>query len=373
MVQLLKRGICSNRRGGFTALSCRDRPKNEGSQVSKVAEEFNPRRKMFVLSVCAGVMLLAAGSAHAGTPLPDPGTIITLQTENDYFGSTDRNYTAGIRLGVMLPTGELPGALSDLDHSIWGEGLQRLYLDVSQSLFTPKNTATATPDPKDRPYSAVLMSRLGIVHTTELAQTVVGLGLGVLGPSAEGEQLQNGFHNLIGDAISQGWHAQIKNMPVVEILGARTWRLPLLPGPVAGLELDALPSVAGTVGTWRDYAQVGFQLRIGQGLDSDFGPPRMSPGLTGTDAYMPTRPFVWYLFAGADGQAVAWDSTLDGNPFKSGPHVQRTPLVAEAEVGIVMIAYGLRFSYTQVVETQEFRGQHKGLFQFGSLAVAARF
>jgi lipid A 3-O-deacylase len=340
--------------------------------MSKAVEEINHLRKMLVLPVCAGAMLLAAGSAYAEPPA-DPGTIVTLQTENDAVGRTDRNYTAGLRLGMMLPTGELPGVLSDLDHSIWGDGSQRLYLDISQSLFTPKNTVTATPDPKDRPYAAVLMGRLGLVHTTDQAQTVLGLGLGVLGPSAEGEQLQNGFHNLINDAISNGWHAQIKNMPVVQILGARTWRLPLLPAPVAGLELDALPSVSGAVGTLRDYAQVGFQLRAGQGLDSDFGPPRISPGLTGTDAYTPTRPFVWYLFAGADGQAVAWDATLDGNPFQSGPHVSRQPFVAEMEAGIVMIAYGLRFSYTQVVQTQEFHGQHGGLFQFGSFSVAARF
>jgi lipid A 3-O-deacylase len=341
--------------------------------MPKVAEEFSRHRKMFVLPVCAGAMLLAAGSAHAGTPLPDPGTIVTIQTENDIFGHTDRNYTAGIRLGVMLPTGELPGVLSDLDHSIWGEGLQRLYLDISQSLFTPKDTAAVTPDPKDRPYAAVLITRLGIVHTTDLTQSVVGLGLGVLGPSAEGEQLQNGFHDLIGDPRSNGWHAQIKNMPVVQILAARTWRLPLFTVPVADLEVDAMPSVSGTAGTWLDNAQVGFQLRMGQGLDSDFGPVRMSPGLTGTDAYMPTRPFVWYVFAGADGQAIAWDSTLDGSPFRSGPHVSSVPLVGEMEVGFAIIAYGLRFSYTHVLQTAEFRGQRGGLFQFGSVAVAARF
>ena len=58
-------------------------------------------------------------------------------------------------------------------------------------------------------------------------------------------------------------------------------------------------------------------VRFGQGLQSDFGAPRVRPGLTGTDAYMATLPFAWYVFAGLDGQAVAWDETLDGLPFAS--------------------------------------------------------
>jgi hypothetical protein len=81
----------------------------------------------------------------------------------------------------------------------------------------------------------------------------------------------------------------------------------------------------------RDYAKAGIQLRVGQGLKSDFGTTRISPGLSGSDAYTPVRDFVWYLFAGVDGQAIAWDATLDGNPFHPGRHVSRQPFVGEIE------------------------------------------
>ena len=322
--------------------------------------------------------LLAARShgAHAQTaapvPPPDPATIITLQTENDVVGRTDRNYTAGLRLGITLPTGLMPDFVSELGRSVIGDGQQRISLDVAQALFTPRNTNLVTPNPNDRPYAAILTAQLNLVQDTDNARTILGLGLGVLGPAALGEELQNGFHNLIGENTAKGWGAQVRNMPVVQLTAARIWRLPVL-GNALPIQMDLLPSVAGAVGTWRDYARVGLQLRIGQGLDSDFGTSRISPGLTGADAYTPTRGFVWYVFAGADGQAVAWDATLDGNPFRSGPHVSRNALVGEMEAGFALIYAGLRFSYTHVLQTQEFRGQRGGLVQFGSFSVAARF
>ena len=309
------------------------------------------------------------------TPVPpaDSALIITLQTENDLVGRTDRNYTAGLRLGITLPTNVMPEAVSSAGRMFMGEGIQRFSLDLSQTMFTPKDTAARVPNPRDRPYAGLLTAQFNLVHDTDRTRTILGLGLGVLGPAAQGENMQNGFHDLIRDPASRGWSYQIANMPVVQLVGARIWRMPLLGDSGDGLQIDVLPSVAGAVGTWRNYAQVGTQIRIGQGLKSDYGTSRISPGLTGADAYTPTRDYVWYTFAGADGQAVAWDSTLDGSPFVSGPHVNRNPWVGELEAGLAVIWHGVRFSYTHVFQTQEFRGQRGGLFQFGSFTIAARF
>jgi len=114
-------------------------------------------------------------------------------------------------------------------------------------------------------------------------------------------------------------------------------------------------------------------VRIGQGLDSDFGAPRIRPGLTGTDAYMGTLPFAWYVFAGVDGQAVAFDETLDGLPFQNTRHVSRLPMVGEFEAGFAIVTHGMRLTATQVVQSNEFRGQTNGRFQFSSVALSFKF
>ena len=326
-----------------------------------------------------GIGMVCALPAWAELPAPDPSHVLTLQTENDSIARTDRNYTAGIRFGWTSPnvdsTGApfLPDALTGLGNYVWGPGRQRISLDFSNSIFTPKKTDAATPDPRDRPYAGVLLGSAFLLHDTTTTRGILGLSLGVLGPSARSEDIQNGFHDLIGQEVSKGWRAQIKDMPIVQVFAGKTWRYGLTPNPGPGLDVDILPSLSGSVGTLRDHVQAGFQIRVGQGLDSDFGTTRIRPGLSGSDAYTPTRDFVWYVFVSGDGQAVGWDATLDGNPFRSGPHVSRQPFVAEIEAGIAVIYRGVRITYTHVAQTQSFYRQRGGLFQFGSIAASVRF
>ena len=323
--------------------------------------------------------MLAAAPARAELAAADPSNIITVQTENDSIAHTDRNYTAGIRVGWTSPNVDagggrfLPDGLVNLDTYVWGEGRQRLSFDISDSIFTPKNTATKTPDPRDRPYAGVMLGSAFLLHDTPTSRSLLGVSLGVLGPSARAEDIQNGFHDLINDPEAAGWRHQIRDMPIGQLFAGRTLRYELTPDPGSGIDVDVLPSASAGVGTLRDYAQVGLQFRAGQGLQSDFGTTRIRPGLSGSDAYTPNRAFVWYVFLGVDGQAIGWDSTLDGNPFRSGSHVSRQPFVGEIEGGVAVIYRGVRLTYTHVAQTQEFYGQRGGLFQFGSFAASVRF
>ncbi len=323
--------------------------------------------------------LIMPGQARAELPPADPAHILTIRTENDWIAHTDRNYTAGIRLGWTSPSVDakggdyLPNLLTDFSRAVWGEGRQRLSIDFSNAIFTPKDTAAFIPDPRDRPYAGVLLASASLLHDTTTSRSVIGLSVGVLGPSARSSDIQNGWHELIGEDISNGWPYQIKDMPIVEVLVGRTWRYGLTPNPGTGIDIDVLPAVAASVGTLRNFAQAGFQLRIGQGLDSDFGVARIRPGLSVLDAYTPTRDVVWYAFIGGNGRAVAWDATLDGNPFRSGPHVSREVFIGEVEAGLAVIYRGVRLSYTHVAQTRSFHGQPNGWFQFGSIAASVRF
>jgi hypothetical protein len=82
---------------------------------------------------------------------------------------------------------------------------------------------------------------------------------------------------------------------------------------------------------------------------------------------------VWYVFAGGDGRAVAYDITLNGNPFQNSRSVSLTPLIGEVEFGVALMAFGTRLTYTQVLQTKEFQHQKSGLHQFGSFALSVRF
>ena len=329
--------------------------------------------KLWPMAALAATLLLPVISVQA-QPAADKSSIWTLQDENASISAgklTDRFYVNGLRLGWTSPTGQVPDFLADLGRSLWGGGQQRLAFDLTQQIYTPAGTSVAIPSPYDRPYAGVLLGNFSLLSDTEDTRSVLTISLGVVGPGSGAEQVQNGFHNLIGQKHALGWNSQIQNVPAIEAVHERTWRLPL--GTIAGIETDALPALTVGVGDLRDYVQAGLTFRFGQGLDSDFGVPRLRPGLSGGDAFMPTRPFAWYVFAGADGQAVAYDLLLQAPPFRGGPHVSSVWDVAEMQGGFAVMAYGMRLTFAYVAQTQEFHNQTGGLHQFGSASISFRF
>jgi lipid A 3-O-deacylase len=319
-------------------------------------------------------LFLLPGIGAMAQPVADPSSIWTLQGENASISAgnpIDRFYVNGLRLGWTSPTGFVPNFLTDLGHTLWGGGQQRVAVDLDQQIYTPAATAAVVPSPFDRPYAGVLLGNFSLISDAEDSRSVLTLSLGVVGPASGAENLQSGFHALIGQSHPNGWGSQIQNVPAIEVLHERTWRLPM--GTVAGLETDALPSLTIGLGDLRDYLQTGVTFRFGQGLESDFGVPRLRPGLSGGDAFTPTRPFAWYVFAGADGQAVGYDMLLQSSPFRGGPHVSTVWDVAEMQGGFAVMAYGMRLTFAYVAQTQEFNGQTGGLHQFGSASLSFHF
>ena len=128
-------------------------------------------------------------------------------------------------------------------------------LELSQNIFSPLNHTVANPPLTDRPFAAVLLATTSLIQDTDSTRTALALGLGVIGPAALGEPVQNGFHRLLGQETVNGWSTQIGNQPVIQLTAERTWRVPL--DAVGDLEVDVLPSVTVGAGTFRIYAQAG--------------------------------------------------------------------------------------------------------------------
>jgi hypothetical protein len=328
---------------------------------------------LWTTTALAATLMLPSIVARAQSA-PDTASIWTLQGENASLSLSDladRFYVNGLRLGWTSPTGKVPDALTGLGNALWGGGQQRVAIDLAQQIYTPAGTTANVPSPFDRPFAGLLLGDFSLMSDTADTRSVLTVSLGLVGPASGAEQLQNDFHDLIGQKHTDGWGSQIHNTPVAELLHERTWRLPT--GTVLGLETDALPSLTVGIGDLRDYLQTGVTFRFGQGLDSDFGVPRLRPGLSGGDAFVPTRPFAWYVFAGADGQAVGYDLLLQSNPFRSGPHVSTLWDVGEMQGGFAVITNGMRFTVAYVAQTPEFNGQAGGLHQFGSASLSLRF
>jgi len=328
----------------------------------------------------AAVLVLAFAAPRARADnAPDKGTF-TVEIENDFFGfsGADRHYTTGTRFSWMSAptTPERAPIWTSGPYKAWPifdeTGKRRWGFALGQNIYTPTDVDRDTPDPTDRPYAA--WSYLGVSLNTETPTRLdtLELDLGVVGPAAGGREVQNGFHHLIGEPRSKGWSHQLDNEPGVMLIGERRWRLLPQAKLVGSINTDIIGLGGASVGNVQTYGSVGAIFRIGRNLNADFGPPHIRPSLPGSGTFIPTERFNWYLFAGAEGRAVARDIFLDGNTFHDGPHVNKRNFVGDFELGIAATYGSMRASFTQIYRTKEFDTQH-GDDRFGAFSLSWRF
>lgn len=321
---------------------------------------------------------LAALPAVAGTPPARPadphGTYVFL-LENDSFSGRDRFYTSGFLFAWGSPSYNPPdwlAALTDRSGLLFPVGgTARWGLAFGQKKFTPEDTLARDPDPSDRPYAGWLYGAVTLTSYTPREFGSLELQIGMVGPAALGEQVQNNTHDLLNIDRALGWDAQIKDEPGLNLVLNRQWRLNQPPGegrPKFGL----VPSLAASLGNVQTYAAAGLMVRVGTELEADFGPPRARPVSAGSVFFQPAERWGWYGFVAVEGRAVARDITLDGNTWRDSRSVEREPLVGDASLGFVVLFPRARLTFTYTLRSKEFETQREGS-QFGSLSAAFRF
>lgn len=349
----------------------------------------------------AGLGVLALGAAFAfhanayaqsgADPGPSPhddGWRTTLLEENDslYFNS-DKHYTQGLRLSflspVLKPDGWTDGVFNFVGNipMVFADGAQsqrRVSWFVGQSIFTPKNLAIKPPDRRDRPYAGWLYVGPSLLQETDGYQLEnFEIEAGIIGPGAFGRQVQNDWHQFMGIHQAQGWSNQIQNEPGGVLAYDRYWRfgVPFVHWEEGGVQngVDIVPTAGATVGNVFDYAQIGAQFRIGHHLETDYGPVRVRPSLSGTDYFNGAHlgdDIGWYFYAGAAGRAVARDIFLDGNSFRTSAHVEHKTFVGDLQAGVAVYwTDRVRLDLSAMRRSPEFVGQ-RGQDVLGTAAVS---
>ncbi|MBA4209761.1 MAG: DUF2219 domain-containing protein [Parvibaculum sp.] len=315
---------------------------------------------------------------------------LTLQVENDLFANfanTDRHYTNGLQAAwLSRPRHDLPAWLADLSappvySPLFPTGnfdrrSHRIGVAIGHAIFTPDDTDATAYLPDERPYAAWLHATFSLQSvrsstiTGEAWQDQWKLDLGVVGPSAQGEFVQNGWHKVIGVDKANGWDNQIKDEIGVNLSFERAWRSSRFDTPrVAGLQTDFIPYTILSLGNVQTYAGLGGTMRFGFSLPDDFGPTRIYPGVGGSEWFEPSATGCnCYLFAGLEGRAVGRDIFLDGNTFRDSPSIDKKNFVYDAKLGLVFVLWNARVSFTHVLRSREYEGQPKP-DQFGSISV----
>lgn len=278
-------------------------------------------------------------------------------------------------LDVCAP-GELVIRLSD-DVDVFGFGLR-----LGQSFYTPDDIDTPVLQVQDRPYGAWLylgavISRMNTKHLRSLQ-----LDLGVVGPSAYGEEVQDWVHkNITNSNEAQGWQHQIRDDPVVHFTWDERWRhvfkkkvitrdvggIPAI-GPI--VLVDLVPRYYVNLGNVFTQAAAATTFRFGWNVPQDFGPAIRIVSVQPGDGNVPLpNRFEIYGFAALEARAVVHNVFLDGNLFSDSHSVSKEDVVADFEWGFAVRYREVRLTYRRVQRTKEFSLQPESQ-NFGSVNIA---
>ncbi len=303
------------------------------------------------------------------------GAYYSLSIENDLFANRDKRYTSGVRISSLWAEERLPGILRR--NLGWipffpEHGKKRFGFQVGQSMFTSDDISQRDPPRDERPYAGWLYATMEVSSDTDYRLDQFQITLGIVGPHSMAEQTQKTVHNIIGSPKPMGWQAQLKTEPGLNLSYQRKWKAQKEIIRLAGLGVDFSPYVGGSVGNIFTHLAAGGIFRVGFDLPRDYGPPLIGPSMAGSNFFVPTNNFGWYLFVGFEGRAIGRNIFLDGNSFRSSRSVGKKYFVGDIMAGAVITFKKIRLAYTHVQRTKEFRGQD-GKDHYGAVTLTVRF
>ncbi len=341
----------------------------------------------------AALLLLATlvSRSAAAVPVKDDdvkrGTV-SVYFENDLFTGTDRFYTNGVKLGwtsadlekfadTPYASGFLP-LINRIPYINSPDYQKNLAFSFGQNIYTPDNTEATERLEGDRPYAGWLYLGLGFIWKNAEVRNSLVLNIGVVGSWSYAEEAQRVVHEARGLDVPKGWDNQLHNELGVVAVYERSWRWPRHERRI-GLDWEFLPHAGVALGNVYTYANLGGEFRVGLNLPDDFGTAVIGPAATtstpverGQTAERARFDLGLYVFARADGRAVAHNIFLDGNTFGNSASADRKSLVGDLSVGASLNYHDTKITYAVTYRTEEFEAQKEGQL-FGSVTFNVAF
>lgn len=272
----------------------------------------------------------------------DPGrdSYFRFHYDNDYFTKTDRYYTQGITLEYAHPFLRK----NPLDKILVRPGDARLNHAVLFHLFgfTPTSIESNEILFGDRPFAATASFQFAVAGTDTVRQRRISsfLLIGVIGPLAQGEEIQTGIHRWLKNKLPIGWQYQVANDLLLnyqvnyekKMLQSRWWLV------------NSMAEVR--VGTLNTSLSGGVNFMIGR-----FNDP-YSPKLS-------SKKIQCYLYGQARVNIIGYDASLQGGLLNersaytiADSDISR--LVFQADYGIAFYLRNIFLTYSQAYLTREF-------------------
>ncbi len=304
----------------------------------------------------------------SSTTFANTGESFTAYIENDTrrIGGpgSDENYSSGVRFSYTYAEDRIPNWAPILTD--WSQNLQNEFdksstnfgLSLGHQIYTPKDTRTEEFILDDRPYAAWLYLGLSASFQTETHNHSLELDIGIVGPAALGEQVQNNFHSMIDVEQAKGWKHQLDNEPTLQLSYQQRLRFIEIENHGSKI-VDVIPYFGGAFGNVLIGGHGGAIMRLGYNIPDDYGPTRPS-ATDGEPVFIPRAnrdPEHWgaYIYGGLRGNAVLHNIFLDGSIFRPSHHVSKYIVNGESEFGLGAHYNGWSMVWRYVTKSPEFK------------------
>lgn len=301
-------------------------------------------RKLLVLFMtCFNMGLFAQDSLHLKQE-----NYFRYTYDNDFFSATDRYYTQGVRLELILnPLKHNP--LTKLLFRVNKEACNYYGLAFERDGFTPRSIRHDSIFYGERPYAGIsfLSSFLISVDKSNSQRLSSYLNLGVIGPYSKGAEEQMYIHRKLKNIQPLGWQYQIANDVIIN------YNIQYEKGLVLKKNVEFIGMLEARAGTLYDDAAIGGTLRFGkfQGYFDDLGVTKNSSN----------KKFRCYFFLKENVRAVGYNATMQGGVFNKGSvytidvgDISR--VVGTAYAGFVIAYKRVSIEYSKAYITPEFYG-----------------
>jgi hypothetical protein len=318
----------------------------------------------------------AASTSSTSSPLASSGQATSGQTFTMYLENdgtflkpehrTDRHYTSGLKLVYT----DKPDCNWLKEFSRWNnfapeneKASTAVGYFLGQDIFTPDHADDPSKrSPHDRVFAGWLYGGMFVQRAAGDKMEHFELNLGVIGPSARGEEAQKNIHIMIGADPPKGWEDQLSDEFAADFTYFTRQRADAITFRHTE-NFDSHVEYGFTAGSAHRNAILGFVFRGGINLPNDFGPGRLEAPACSTDKSRDDLNHL-YLFSRFGGKLVEYDRFLTG--------LDQKPLVGILQAGIGWRYKSFELTYSQTFMTREYDEQ-PGEDSYGSLTASYRF
>jgi len=280
----------------------------------------------------------------------------TVYWENDGtflkpYQRTDRHYTDGLKIAYT----HQPEWKWLKDFARWNNFGQNdtdtttaMGYFLGQNMYTPDDADDpAKRSAHDRVFAAWMYGGIFAQRATTNQMEHFELNVGIIGPSAQGGEVQTFVHKLVHQDEPNGWDTQLRDEFAIDFTWLKRQRADgLLFGRTPNF--DSHLEYGFTAGSVHRSANLGVIFRWGANLPNDFGPGRLEAPACATGPITKDQTYI-YFFGRAGGKIVQYDRFLTG--------LDDEPVVGQFQLGVVWRYKSFQASYSQTFLTREYKEQ----------------